>query len=367
MSRFEELADALQFATEEGASDVHFEPGEPPVIRLKGVLVPIEGMSSWSEEDIREALAEIPGLSLERLAEPLQIDFAFTMGTFRWRGHTGCSLGKRTCHLRLLQEKPPSPEDLGLPTFFVERIKKSFGGLFLVTGPTGSGKSTTMAALIQELARTRSLHIVSAEEPVEFLHPRRWEKTGSIVTQVQIPTDCPTFHDAMRGFLRKDPDVIIVGELRDAETVTMALQAAASGHTVMGTLHTRDTIGAVERILSLFPPTEGRAVKSLFACALQAIFAQNLIKRTSENNLEKDRYKKGRILAGELLVTNSIIVSLLLQDKTFNVRNIIEQDPLMYTFDQDLARLVRNGYITLDEGTIHSHNKNVFPSLVRNI
>ena len=305
--RMIDLEDVLGIIIDSGGSDAHFEPDEPPMVRCKGLIQPVEGATEWSEQDILDTFVNIPGLTLEKLKTPTQIDFAFSQDTYRWRGHSGLSLGKRTFHLRLLQEHAPKVSELGLPKILVDRIRNSFGGLFLITGPTGSGKTTTMASLIRELAESRSLHIVSAEEPVEFIHPRRFEKTGSIITQVQIPTDCESFEDAMRGFLRKDPDVIVIGELRDMATITMALQAAASGHTVMGTLHTRDTSSAIERVLSIFPPSDSFAIRGLFASALQAIFAQNLIKRSSDSDSEKDLYRKSRILAGELLLTNSIV------------------------------------------------------------
>jgi len=375
MGRIEDLKKILEETVACGASDVHFEPGEPPSLRFRGSLVPMKAYAPWMEEDMTETFQEIEGLSMERFSREPQIDFSFSLELspspggerkkVRWRGHTGLSLGQRTVHLRLLQEHPPLPQELGLPPKLVERVKNSFGGLYLITGITGSGKSTTMAALVRYLAETRSLHIVSAEEPVEFLHPRRYEKTGTLVTQVQIPTDCPTFAEAMRGFLRKDPDVIVVGELRDADTVSMALQAAATGHTVIGTLHTRDTVSAIERVISLFPPKESIAIRSQFANALQAIFAQNLIARGEESKTEEEIYRKGRILAGELLFSNSIIAQNLFQDKVQNVRNILVENPDMFTMDQNLGMLVRSGCISLEEGLLHCQNRETFQSIVR--
>lgn len=329
------LDNLLKLAGQQGASDIHFSVASPPVFRINGTLVPMK------EEKL--TVADLEGYikavmnpeQLRRFAEAGEIDFSYSLsGVGRYRFNAFRQRGSAGMVARLIPYNCPSPESLGLPPVAVEfaRLQK---GLVLVTGPTGSGKSTTLASLIDSINRTRACHIVTIEDPIEYLH--RHQK--SLVNQREVGNDTQSFSNALRAVLRQDPDVILVGEMRDLETISTAITAAETGHLVFSTLHTNDSTQAVDRMIDVFPPHQQQQIRVQLSAVLQGILSQQLLPRADH---------RGRVAAIEVLVATPAIRNLIREGKTHQIATVLQTGSKsgMQTMDRAISELLRQGLIS---------------------
>lgn len=326
------------------ASDMHLKPGRPPLYRINGKLVPAK-MPSVDQSTIKRIMYEI--LSENRKKEldvKHQTDFSFKvpdLGRFR------CSLfyqrGYLSAVIRLIPLRIPEIDELKLPEVVKELALKP-RGLVLVSGPTGSGKSSTLAAMIQYVNHHSHAHVLCLEDPIEFV----FSDEKASITQREIGSDANSFEEGIYAGLRQDPDVIVVGELRDAATVRLALTAAETGHLVLATLHTHDAKTTVERIVDVFPAEEKNHMRIQLASVLTGVIAQHLILR---------RNGEDRVVATEILINTPTVAQFIVKNELFKIPEIMTKSSSLYkmqTFNQDLERLVLNGDITLDEAVLVS-------------
>ncbi len=356
-----DLSGLLKFAVAQGVSDIHLKPGRTPVFR-RGAAVDLVGPRGMPVLTERDVLALFEGLLADhhraRLAEAGEVDLAWGetgVGRFRinlFRGRAG-----HQAVLRVIPVRIPTLADLGLPRV-VETITQERRGLVLVTGATGQGKTTTLAALADQINRQRACHIVTIEDPIEYVV----EDRRAVVTQRQVGLDTRSFHDGLRAALRQDPDVIIVGEMRDRETIETALTAAETGHLVLSTLHTTDARETVNRILAVFEPSAREYARVLMASVLRAVVSQRLVTRADG---------KGRVPAVEVLIATGRVRDLLkAPDGVDELPEAIARGHSQYgmqTFDQSLLALFREGRITYDEALTHCSNPSDFALRVKGI
>jgi twitching motility protein PilT len=331
-----DLVRALLQVVAEGGSDLHITGNAGPTLRVDGRLRPVLGSAVWSREKVRAALYSV--LTPDQAAafeENLELDFAITVaGTARFRVNLYQQRGAIGGAFRLVPTEIRPLAELGLPEV-IGKFAALPRGLVLVTGPTGSGKSTTLAALIDLVNRTRADHIVTVEDPIEFLH----EHKKSLVNQREVGADTHSFSAALKHVLRQDPDVILIGELRDLETISVALTAAETGHLVFASLHTQDAAQSIDRIIDVFPPHQQAQVRSQLASTLQGVVCQMLLRRADGD---------GRVVATEVLVTTPAIANLIREGATHQIHSAMQagRDLGMHSIDQRLARLVDTGTIT---------------------
>jgi twitching motility protein PilT len=327
------------------ASDLHLTPGTPPMLRIRGSLVAMD-LPKLTPTDTREIVyAILTNSQRQRLETDWQLDFAYSIpGHARFRVNTYFQRGSISAAFRLIPTETVPIEQLGLPSVIRDFAKKP-RGLVLVTGPTGSGKSTTLASIINEINETRDEHILTIEDPIEFLHKHK----RCIVNQRELGTDAPSFALGLKAALRQDPDVILVGEMRDMETIGTALTAAETGHLVFATLHTQDAPQTVDRIIDVFPPAQQGQVRAQLAIGLQGIVTQTLIP-TADGI--------GRCVAAEVLVPTPGVRNLIREHKTHQIYSLIQTGGShgMQTMDMSLASLVRRGRITMEMAESRSSN-----------
>ena len=333
-----DFADVLLEVLERKASDLHITVGVPPMVRVRGRLTPMEEFPKLSNNDTREVIYSIlSNDQRQRLETDWQLDFAYSIpGHARFRVNAYFQRGSLGAAFRLIPAKIESIETLGLPNVTHEYCKKP-RGLVLVTGPTGSGKSTSLAAMIDSINESREEHIMTVEDPIEFLHSHK----KCMVNQRELGADAPTFALALRAALRQDPDVILVGEMRDLETISTALTAAETGHLVFATLHTQDAPQTIDRIIDVFPPEQQHQVRSQLAIALQGIVTQQLLP-TADG--------QGRVCCCEVLVPTPAVRNLIREGKTHQIYSVMQTGSShgMQTMDATLASLVRQGVISMD-------------------
>jgi twitching motility protein PilT len=321
-----------------GASDLHVAAGSPPVVRVHGDLQPMEELAALSPEDTQQLLYRI--LSTEqqkRLEVDRQIDLSYAVsGVARFRVNVFFQRGAVGAAFRLIPYKILTLEELRLPSSLHEMAQRP-RGLVLVTGPTGSGKSTTLAALIDEINRNRSDHILTIEDPIEFLHRHR----RCLVNQREIGTDATGFADALRAALREDPDVILLGEMRDLETISTALTAAETGHLVFATLHTRGAASTIDRIIDVFPAEQQGQIRAMLSSSLEGVVTQTLLP-TADG--------QGRVAALEILIPDYAVRNLIRQRKLEQIYTVMQTSTGrgMQTMEQALCDLVLRGTITTD-------------------
>jgi twitching motility protein PilT len=329
-----DLLAALKEVLDRGASDLHVTVGAPPSIRIDGALSPISDGTKWLRDRVTAALFSIltpaQGDEFER---ELELDFAFTASDARFRVNYYLQRNSVGGAFRLIPREIKPLEALGVPDT-VARFAQLPRGLVLVTGPTGSGKSTTLAALIDLVNRTRADHIVTVEDPIEFLHNHQM----SLVNQREVGHDTHSFAAALKHVLRQDPDVILIGELRDLETISVALTAAETGHLVFATLHTQDAAQTIDRMIDVFPPHQQGQVRTQLAATLQGVVCQSLVKKIGG----------GRVVATEILMTTAAVSNLIREGKTYQIASAMQAGKAlgMHTMDQNLAELVNAGLIT---------------------
>jgi len=331
-----DFAEVLRRMVETRASDVHITPGVPPCMRDKGKISPMEGFDVLSGQETREIVYSILNDDQRKRFETAkQLDFAYAIpGVARFRVNCFFQRGSVSAAFRLVPQDIPSLDSLKVPQVLRELADKP-RGFVLVTGPTGSGKSTTLAAMIDVINEERQDHILTIEDPIEFLHQHK----RSIVNQREVGSDAPDFALGLRAALREDPDVILVGEMRDLETISTALTAAETGHLVFATLHTQSTAQTVDRIIDVFPPQQQGQVRTQLSIALQGIVTQQLLP-TADG--------RGRVVATEVLVPTPAIRNLIREGKTHQIYAAVQTSGAvgMQTMDADLVRLVRAGTIT---------------------
>ncbi|HZU80385.1 MAG TPA: PilT/PilU family type 4a pilus ATPase [Acidimicrobiales bacterium] len=330
------LDDLLRYAVSVGASDLHLTSNMPACIRLNGAIRPIEGCPKLGNDDIRSMLfGVLPQAQRERFESEKELDTSHSVpGVGRFRLNVFQQRGTVAGVLRAIPHEIPAFESLGVPES-VRTFTELRRGLVLVTGPTGSGKSTTLASLVDIINRTKPLHIITIEDPIEFLHNHK----RSVVNQREIGQDTFSFSEALRRVLREDPDVILVGEMRDLETVSMALTAAETGHLVFATLHTQDAPQTIDRIVDVFPTNQQEQVRTMLAAALEGVVTQQLIPNIDGT---------GRVAACEVMVCTSAIRNLIRSNKTHQIYSLMQTGGQygMHTMDQALAKLVHDGRIS---------------------
>jgi twitching motility protein PilT len=331
-----DFADVLLEVMERNASDLHIAAGAPPTIRVRGRLTALEDYPVLTPTDTREIVYSIlTSDQRQRLETDWQIDFSYSIpGQARFRVNAYFQRAALGAAFRLIPYSITKIDDLGLPPVVHEFTKKP-RGFVLVTGPTGSGKSTTLAAMIDEINETREDHIMTIEDPIEFLHRHK----KCLINQRELGADATSFSAALKAALRQDPDVILVGEMRDLETISTALTAAETGHLVFATLHTQDTPQTVDRIIDVFPPSQQGQVRVQLAVALQGIMTQQLLP-TADGS--------GRTVAAEILVPTPAVRNLIREGKTHQIYSALQTGGSqgMQTMDAALATLVRQGKIT---------------------
>ncbi|HCS75751.1 MAG TPA: type IV pili twitching motility protein PilT [Clostridiales bacterium] len=329
------IHDLLKMAVGETASDLHLTVGVPPVLRVHGQLRGIEADNltpSDTAEYVKQILSE---KQMRKFEEYGEWDFSFFLpGIARFRVNAYRQRGSCALAVRVVNINPPALDELGFPPSLKELSMKP-RGLILVTGPTGSGKSTTLAAMVKHINQNRRCHIITLEDPIEYLH----EHNKSIVNQREIGSDSMTFANALRAALREDPDVILVGEMRDMETIGIAVTAAETGHLVMSTLHTMSADQTIDRIIDSFPSYQQAQIKTQLASVLEGIIAQQLIPLKSND---------GRVAALEILLANSAVRNLIREGRTHQIQTSIQTGMKtgMRSMDFSLAELVRRGSIT---------------------
>ena len=332
------IDDLLERAVASRASDLHIAAGSPPKLRIHGELNAIPDLDALDSDATERVIYQaMTSEQQRRLEADRQVDFSYVVpGVSRFRVNVYYQRGSVSAALRAIPHEITSIDDLDLPPAIHEFVHMP-RGLVLVTGPTGSGKSTTLAAILDEINRTRSDHIVTVEDPIEFMHSHK----KCLVNQREIGADAIGFAEALRGALRQDPDVILVGEMRDLETIATALTAAETGHLVFGTLHTQDAPSTVDRVIDAFPPAQQNQVRVQLAAVLQGVVSQSLLPTVGGN---------GRVAATEILMPDDATRNLIRSSKIEQVYSIIQTGSSkgMHTLEQSLAELVKSRTISTE-------------------
>ncbi|MEW6675759.1 MAG: type IV pilus twitching motility protein PilT [Nitrospirota bacterium] len=354
-----DINELLKKAYSMNASDLHIKVGSPPIVRIYGELTPLTSENKLSLEDALKIAFSVmnPGQQ-EVFKKKNDIDLAYNVpGLGRFRCNIFIQRGAVGIVFRVIPIKIPTIEELLLPAI-IKKIAMEPRGLILVTGTTGSGKSTTLAAMIDHINTNRTEHIITIEDPIEYLHRDK----KSIVNQREVGSDTESFGKALRQALRQDPDVILVGEMRDFETIQTALIAAETGHLVLSTLHTIDATETINRIISVFPPYQHKQVRIQLASVLKGIISMRLVPRADG---------KGRVPAVEVLVATTTVKDCIIDpDKTKSIPDVIAQGAIHYemqTFDQSLFGLYKSGLITYEEALRWATNPDDFALKVKGI
>lgn len=331
------LEELLKMAGDQKASDIHLTVESPPVLRIDGSLVQLQ-TEKLSREDIETfAHSLMNAQQAKRFGDYGELDLSYSLpGVGRYRVNAFRQRGSIGVVIRLIPFVIPSPESLGLPPVSIE-LAKLHKGLVLVTGPTGSGKSTTLASLVDYINRTRACHIVTIEDPIEYLHRHKL----SLVNQREVGNDTQSFTNALRAVLRQDPDVILVGEMRDLETIATAVTAAETGHLVFSTLHTNDATQSVDRMIDVFPPHQQQQIRVQLAAVLQGILSQQLFPRADH---------QGRVAAIEVMLATPAVRSLIREGKTHQLPTVIQTNAKlgMQTMDKAIMDLVQKGLVAYE-------------------
>jgi len=339
------MHELLRLVVERRASDLHIKAGNRPMLRVDGTLAPASD-EPLSDDQVRGLIAEIlTPEQLEVFHRKLELDLAYSIpGVSRYRVNIYQQRGGMGAAIRTIPASVPTLETLNLPKV-VRRLASLPRGLVLVTGPTGSGKSTTLAAIVDAINHTRSCHIVTIEDPIEYLH----HDDVSIITQREVGADTHSFTNALRHVLRQDPDVILIGEMRDLETIATAITAAETGHLVLATLHTVNAAQTVDRIIDVFPPHQQSQVRMQLSVALEGVLSQTLLPVKSG---------RGRVAGVEVMVGTSAIRNLIREGKTHLLLTTIQSGSRegMQTLNQGLRELVKNQMVSFETALAHSSN-----------
>jgi twitching motility protein PilT len=343
------VSELLIMAVEKDASDIFITVGVPPTLRIQGSLVPV-GNDKLLPKDTERFVKELfdKDNHFDEFMENGERDFSFSLsGIGRFRVDAYIQRGSMAAAIRVLHYVLPNPHSLGIPETILDFHKRT-KGLILVTGPTGSGKSTTLASIINLINKERDCHIITLEDPIEYLH----RHNKSIVDQREIGVDTKSYAKALRAALRQSPDVILIGEMRDFETISVALTAAETGHLVFSTLHTLGAAKTMDRIIDVFPPNQQQQIRVQLSTVLQAVVTQQLIPSP----------EKGRVAAFEIMMINNAIRNLIRESKTQQIDAAIQtgRSVGMISMDMSLAELCRSGLITKEEAIIYCVNPEMF-------
>ncbi len=344
----------FKLMNEQGASDLHLASGQPPALRVRGEIERVK-FKVLDSDDLRGMLYEIaPEQKIKLFEENGDIDFGYEIpGLARYRANFFMQRNGVAAVFREIPNEIMTADQLGLPSV-VSKLATLPRGLILVTGPTGSGKSTTLAAIIDVANRSRKDHIITVEDPIEFVH----QSQGCIVNHREVGVHTNSFSTALRGALREDPDIILVGEMRDLETISLAVEAASTGHLVFSTLHTSSAYKSVDRVIEVFPSQEQPLIRSTLADGLRAVIAQTLFKRID---------RKGRVAALEILIANPAVRNLIREGKTHQVPSMIQTGKKygMVLLDDSIMDLYKKGMIGADEAYAKSNEKSRFRAMLK--
>jgi len=348
------LSDLLRKMFEQGGSDLHITTNSAPMVRVHGILRPLEFAELTPAETKQLAYSVLTDAQKHRFEETLELDFSFGIkGLSRFRANLFNQRGAVSAVFRSIPYDIRSFEDLGLPAV-VQTLCDKPRGLILVTGPTGSGKSTTLASMVDKINRDRHEHIITIEDPIEYLHGHK----SCIVNQREVHADTHSFGNALRAALRQDPDVVLIGEMRDLETTETALRIAETGHLTFATLHTNSAVSSINRIIDIFPAGQQAQIRTQLSMVLEGIMTQSLLPKANG---------QGRALAMEILVPNSAIRNLIREDKVHQVYSMMQTGQEKYgmqTFNQSLASLYFKKQITLEMATARSSNADELQDLI---
>ena len=348
------LSELLRKMIEHGGSDLHITTNSAPMVRVHGVLRPLEYAELTPAETKQLAYSVLTDAQKHRFEETLELDFSFGIkGLSRFRANIFNQRGAVGAVFRSIPYEIRSFEELGLPAV-IDKLCDKPRGLILVTGPTGSGKSTTLAAMVDKVNRDRHEHIITVEDPIEYLHGHK----GCIVNQREVHADTHTFANALRAALRQDPDVVLIGEMRDLETTETALRIAETGHLTFATLHTNSAASSINRIIDIFPSGQQAQIRTQLSMVLEGIVTQSLLPKANG---------QGRALAMEVLVPNSAIRNLIREDKIHQIYSMMQtgQDKFgMQTFNPSLASLYFKKQITLEMAMARSSNSDELQDLI---
>ena len=343
----------LSYALESGASDLHLSSGSIPMVRINGIMKPLN-MSATSDEDMSSILPQVMNDDqIENFHNNKEIDFSSRLeGKGRFRVNFFQQIRGLAAVFRAIPENPKGFDEHALPPI-LENLSMLDRGLVLLTGPTGSCKSTTLAAMVDHINQNRECHIITVEDPVEYFH----SSNQCMINQRELGASTHSFANALRSALREDPDVILVGEMRDLETISLALTAAETGHLVLSTLHTSSAVKAVDRIIDIFPSSQKGQIRSMMSESLEAVIAQKLLQT-------KD--KKSRIPALEIMIATTAIRNLIREDRIYQIPSVMQAGGVegMQTLDQDLQRLVSQGKIQRSAAAQIAENPKLFGSNV---
>ena len=340
---------------EQGASDLHLVSGQPPALRIRGDMERIK-YKVLDNDELKAMLYEIaPEAKIKQFEETGDIDFGYEIpGVARYRSNFFMQKNGCGAVFRQIPEEIMTAEQLGLPNV-ISKLASLPRGLVLVTGPTGSGKSTTLAAIVDVANRTRKDHIITVEDPIEFVH----QSKGCIINHREVGIHTKSFSAALRGALREDPDIILVGEMRDLETISLAIEAASTGHLVFGTLHTMSAPKTIDRIIEVFPATEQAQIRSTLSDGIRAVISQVLFKRID---------KKALCVALEILIATPAARNLIREGKTHQIPSVIQTGKKygMMLLDDAIMGLYEKGWISADDAYLKASDKGKFRNLIKN-
>ena len=348
----EEMMRYLDFAVERSASDIHLIVGVPVTVRVDGRLLPLPDAPVVTGPKVRELISDfVPEELMTSFKQKKELDFSFGYKEMRFRVNVYYQKGCEAASLRLIPKTIRTFKDLGLPPI-LEKFADHNQGFVILAGPTGSGKSTTLAAMIDKINQERTKHIITVEDPIEYV----FEHNKSIISQREIGTDTDSFPRALRSVLREDPDVVLIGEMRDLETVEAALTIAETGHLVFTTLHTNSAAQTADRIINIFPSHLRQQVSSQLASVLLGVVSQRLIPKING----------GRVMAAEIMIGNSAIKTLIREGKTYQIPNVIQTSAAegMISLDKVLAEYVSRGDISLEDALAWSLDPKSFKMMV---
>ncbi|MDH7482573.1 MAG: type IV pilus twitching motility protein PilT [Armatimonadota bacterium] len=347
------IDDLLRLVVERGASDLHLAVGVPPILRIDGQLMPTNYEKLTPTDSQRLVYDILTDEQIQRFEADLQLDFSYSLAKVsRFRVNVFRDKGTVAAAFRVIPTRIPTIRELGLPVI-LEELSRKPRGLILVTGPTGSGKSTTLAAMVNQINSERSAHIITIEDPIEYLHQHKM----SIINQRELGLDVRSFSGALRAALREDPDVILVGEMRDLDTISTAITCAETGHLVLATLHTINAPQTVDRVVDVFPPEQQEQIRFMLSNNLEAVLCQQLLPRAG---------MPGRVCAMEVMIASPAIRNLIRENKAHQITSVIQTSANlgMQTMDQSLRDLYQRGQITYDEALSRAMNPDEFKTMV---
>ena len=340
------LDDLLRAVVEKGGSDMHLCVGVPPIVRIDGHLTPLNYERIIPQQSQRLVYDILIDEQIQKFESTYELDFSYALGKIaRFRVNVYKEKGAIASAYRLIPSRIPTMQDLNQPPILLDLTRKK-RGLVLVCGPTGSGKSTTLASMINQINNERSEHILTIEDPIEFLHTHRF----SIINQREVGQDTKGFGNALRAALREDPDIVLVGEMRDLETIQIAISTAETGHLVFGTLHTNSASQTVDRMVDVFPPGQQEQIRFQLSMNLEAVVVQQLVPRAGS---------PGRVCAQEIMICTPAIRNLIRESKASQITSVIQTSANtgMQTMDQALRDLVQKGQISYEEAVSRAMSK----------